>query len=62
MPADLGESRVETEYLVVNTVLRRIMNDEIEKILASRLFNPLFLVNKDDMLILEHPQGEIVLR
>lgn len=62
MPADLGESRVETEYLIVNTVLRRIMNNEIEKTLTSRLFNPLFLVNKDNVVTLEHPQGEIVLR
>lgn len=62
MPADIGNGRVETEYLIVNTNLGKIMNSDIEKASGVELFSPLFLIEKDGLIILEHPQGEIKLK
>ncbi len=62
MPVAMGEGRVETEYLIVNTHTRKILNGNIEKASAIQLFSPLFIVNRYNETILEHPQGEIVLR
>lgn len=62
MPANSGEGRVETEYLLVNTHLGKIMNEEIEKTSGNQLYSPLFIVEKKGVVILEHTQGEIRLR
>ena len=62
MPAEVGEGRVETEYLVFNTHLGKILNVDIEKSVGVNLYDPLFLVNRNSETILEYPQGELVLR
>lgn len=62
MPAAMGEGRVETEYLVVNTHTGKVLNSDIENASAIQLFNPLFLVDRYYETILRHPQGEVILR
>ncbi len=62
MPSDMGNGRVETEYLLVNTQLGKIMNASIEKTSGISLYGPLFLVEQHGEIILEHSQGEIRLR
>lgn len=62
MPADIGNGRAETEYLIVNTLLGRVMNRDIEKSSGAQLLSPLFLNEKEGTTLLEHPMGEIRLR
>lgn len=62
MPADMGNGRVETEYLILNTHLGKVMNSNIEKTSGVELFGPFFLNEKQSDIILEHSQGEIRLK
>lgn len=62
MPAIIGNGRAETEYLILNTMLGRVMNREIENASGILLLDPLFLVEKKGNSILEHSQGEIILK
>ncbi|MDD2278287.1 MAG: hypothetical protein PHD06_04290 [Bacteroidales bacterium] len=62
MPVDIGYGRAETEYLILNTKLGRVMNREIENVLGILMLDPLFITDKNGYTILEHSQGEIVLQ
>ena len=59
MPADVGPGRVATEYLILNTHLKRLMCKDIGKIAGNDIYGPFFLINKNDNLFLEyHEQGK----
>ncbi|MDX9848244.1 MAG: hypothetical protein RBT74_14775 [Tenuifilaceae bacterium] len=62
MPSSMNEGRTETEYLIINTHLGKVMNSLIEKTAGTTLYSPLFLNEKKGELILEHSTGEIRLR
>lgn len=62
MPANITDSRVSTEYLVVNTHLGQIMNSKIEKTSGVKLYSPLFLEEKHGDTFLVHSNGEIRLK
>lgn len=62
MPSSMNEGRTETEYLIVNNHLGKVMNSRIEQTVGVKLYSPLFLTEKLGELILEHSQGEIRLR
>ena len=62
MPAYLSEGRLDTDYLIINTHLSRVMNYEIEKTAGISLFSPFILSETHGDIVLEHAQGEIRLR
>ncbi|HDP55305.1 MAG TPA: hypothetical protein ENN24_06480 [Bacteroidetes bacterium] len=63
MPSGVGEGRVETEYMLLNTHLNRFMNGDIEKAcnlsLAGQSF---FFLEKDGEVFLEHANGLLRLK
>lgn len=61
MPANLDESRVETEWLIVNAFLGKIMNSEIEKKERIELTGPFYLIEREGITLLEYAGGEIIL-
>ncbi len=62
MPSSMNEGRTETEYLIINTHLGKVMNSIIEQTAGIPLYSPLFLTERKGELILEHSGGEIRLR
>ena len=62
MPAFVGAGRVETEYLIFNTHLGRVMNEDIEKAIGAPLFGPFFILKNQENVIIEHSMGEVLIR
>ena len=63
MPSAVGEGRVETEYMLLNTQLNRFMNDDVEQAcnisLAGQSF---FFLEKDGEVFLELTDGLLRLK
>jgi hypothetical protein len=62
MPAVVNGGRIETEYLLINTSIGKVMNNAIENSSQMQLFSPFFLVEKHNDFFLEHQTGEIRLK
>lgn len=62
MPSSVGEGRTETEYLIIDTRLGRVMNTEIERTMGESLYGPFFLKDQSGTTVLELSNGTIVLR
>ncbi|MFP4557597.1 MAG: NADase-type glycan-binding domain-containing protein [Bacteroidales bacterium] len=62
MPANVDDGRVSTEYLIVNTLLGKIMNHKIEKATGINIHSPLFLEEEHGDSFLVHSDGKIRLR
>lgn len=54
MPADAGPGRVGTEYLILNTHLKKLMCKDISKVVGNDIYGPFFLINKNENLFLEY--------
>lgn len=61
MPSEIGTGRTETEWMIINAMLSKIMNPIIEKTENIQLEGPFFLISRDGKLYLEHVSGEIIL-
>lgn len=62
MPKELGVGRTETEYLLLNTRLSRVMNKDIEKLTGKQLYGPFFINNQGGETVLEYIDGEFLIR
>lgn len=62
MPKEVGEGRIETNYLLLNTRLARVMNAEVEIVAGQPLIGPFILVDRNGATVLEFSDGEIYLR
>ena len=61
MPLNHGEGRTETEWLIINTRLGKIMNQIIERVEKIRLFGPFYIIERDGKTSLQHTGGEVLL-
>jgi hypothetical protein len=59
MPADPGEGRVETEYLLFNAQTGKLMNERLARISGENIFGPFFFTFRQNQLFLEYalPDG-----
>ncbi len=62
MPANVGQGRAETRWLIINTFLGKVMNNDIEKTSGVSLFGPFYLAMHDEKIKLEHAEGKIELK
>ena len=59
MPAEVGQSRVDTEYILLNTYAGKIENSNLEKAAGGPIHGPFFFkINKDSLFLEYSMQGE----
>jgi len=54
MPAEVGQGRVDTEYILLNTYAGKIENSNLENVAGGPIHGPFFLKKDKDSLFLEY--------